>query len=380
MIARWNGFVSNRRIIIAVAVVVAIFLLTFPLYASPYQLTQIAALSMLLGIVALSLVFLAGYGGMVSLAQAGIYGLSAYTIGILTVSHSPGLGIGPFVVTHAYPWWVGVIGALVVSLVASCIFGIISVRSQGIYFLMITLALGMIVYNFALENYDIFNGHGGIGGEKAPVVGGLSFDAILHPKSFYFLTLIVATILYIALRYLVRSPFGLALQGIRDNPRRMRALGYWVEGHRVAAFTLAGLVAGAGGILYVWYYQTISPDAIDLTRTINILVIAVIGGMIYFEGAFVGALAFILVTNFASSYTDRYNTVIGMTFLLIVLFSPNGLIGLPQIIITLPRTLARWRAGFTGSSIQLAASPMGERAHDVRPPGVDPAEEVGQKS
>lgn len=98
----------------------------------------------------------------------------------------------------------------------------------------------------------------------------------------------------------------------------------------MAGFTLAGFIAGVGGVLGVWYYQTISPGSIDLTRTINILVIAVIGGMVSFEGAFLGALAFTLVNNFASSYTDRYNTVIGLTFLLIVLFSPNGIVGLVQ--------------------------------------------------
>jgi branched-chain amino acid transport system permease protein len=257
-----------------------------------------------------------------------IAGLAAYTIGIMTVSHS-------------YPLWQAVPMALLVSTGAAFLFGVISVRTHGIYFLMITLALAMIVYNITLENYTVFNGHGGIGGEQAPVIRGLSFDPVKHPTSFYFLALIVAFLLYVGLRYITRAPFGLALQGLRDNPRRMRALGYWVEGHRVAAFTLSGFVAGVGGILYVWYYATINPTFIDLTHAINILIIAVIGGLIYYEGAFVGALAFTLVTNFASSYTDRYNSVIGLTFLLIVMFSPNGLIGLPQVIVRLVRSVLR---------------------------------------
>ena len=352
---------TNRRLLVAIAAgLVALFVSTFPLYASGYQTTAIAALSMILGIEALSLIFLAGYGGMVSLAQTALAGLAAYTIGILTVSHSLagdligfrlfGLAIG-YTVQSSYPWWAAVLGALLASTAIAFLFGVISVRSQGIYFLMITLALAMIVFYFAEENYTIFNGHGGIGGERAPAVGGLSFDPITHPKPFYYLVLVVAALVYFGLRYVVRSPFGLALQGIRDNPRRMRALGFWVEGTRVAAFTLAGFVAGIAGVLYVWYYETINPSFIDLTHTINILIIAVIGGLIYFEGAFLGALAFTLVTNFASSYTDRYNTVIGLTFLLIVLFSPNGLIGLPETILRFPRSLARFRTATLGPSI-----------------------------
>jgi branched-chain amino acid transport system permease protein len=355
--------VSSRSAVpIAIAVVVGVFLVTVPMWATGYWMTAIFAQSLILGIVALSLIFLAGYGNMVSLAQTAVYGLAGYTIGIMTVNHS-------------YLWWVAAIVALIVASVAAAIFGVISVRSQGIYFLMITLALGQVVYSFAEENYTIFNGHGGINGEKAPTVGGLSFNPIFHPKPFYYLCLIVATVMYLGLRYVVRSPFGLALQGVRDNPRRMRALGYWVEGTRVAAFTLAGLVAGVGGVLAVWYYSTMSPGSIDLTRTLDILIMAVIGGLIYFEGAFVGAFIWVEINTFASSVptihlfgntfspTERYNTIIGLVFLLIVLFSPNGAIGLAE---HLRRLVARG-AGLVAHP----ASPL--RQEDLRPSGGAPA-------
>jgi branched-chain amino acid transport system permease protein len=387
---------DRRRLALVAATLVAVFLLTFPLYGTGYQMTAILALSMILGIEALSLIFLAGYGGMVSLAQTALAGLAAYTIGILTVSHSLtgdligfrlfGLPIG-YTVQASYPWWAAVLAALLASTAIAFLFGVISVRSQGIYFLMITLALAMIVFYFAEENYTIFNGHGGIGGERAPSVGGLSFDPIRHPRPFYYLVLVVAALVYFGLRYVVRSPFGLAMQGVRDNPRRMRALGFWVEGTRVAAFTLAGFIAGIAGVLYVWYYETINPVFIDLTHTINILIIAVIGGLIYFEGAFVGALAFTLVTNFASSYTDRYNTVIGLTFLLIVLFSPNGLIGLPETILRFPRTLARFRTVTLGPSIaglgaSLRLGPVAtqrERPRETGPPAAPSSSEEADR-
>jgi branched-chain amino acid transport system permease protein len=334
----------RQAIVVSATGIAALFLITFPAYGTTYQLTQIGALSIVLGIIALSMVFLAGYGGLVSLAQIAIAGSAAYTIGIMTVNHS-------------YPLWQAIPMALVVSTSVAFVFGVIAVRTTGIYFLMITLALAEIIYNITLENYSVFNGHGGIGGERAPVIGGLSFDPVKQPRPFYYLALATAIVLYIGLRYIVRSPFGLALQGIRDNPRRMRALGFWVEGHRVAAFTLSGFVAGVGGILYVWYYATINPTFIDLSHTVNILIIAVIGGLIYLEGAFIGALAFIVVTNFASSYTDRYNSVIGLTFLLIVMFSPNGLVGLPQLVVRLLRSIV----GFRGRPLRTAAESERER-------------------
>ena len=297
-------------LLLALALVAA----SFPFYGGDFLVVQIVAQSIWLGIIAMSLIFLAGYGGMVSLAQTTLYGLAAYTIGILSVR----LG---------QPWYLAVPAALVTAIVGAFIFGLIAVRTRGIYFLMITLAMAMVIFYLANQNYTVFGGHTGINGIRAPTVGPISFR---DPTAFYYLALACGLVTWGGLRYIVRSPFGLALQGIRDNHRRMRALGYGVEGHRVAAFVVAGLVAGVGGVLGAWYNGAISPAYIDLARIVNVLVIAVIGGMVYLEGAFVGALAFTLVNNFASSYTDRYNTVIGLTFLLIVLFSPNGLLGLAR--------------------------------------------------
>ncbi|MBX6340909.1 MAG: branched-chain amino acid ABC transporter permease [Thermomicrobiaceae bacterium] len=303
---------SPRALGAALGGAVALFLLAFPLFGSQFWVVQIGIQSLFLGIVALSLIFLAGYGGMVSLAQTALFGLAGYGIGIASV-------------THHQPWWVAVPVALAVATLVAFVFGLIAVRTQGIYFLMITLALGMVVFAFANQNQTIFNGHTGINGIRPPTVAGVR---LADPTTFYYLTLAVAALAYLGVRYLARTPFGLALQAVRDNPRRMRALGYWVPAHRVAAFTLAGFLAGVAGVLGTWYNGAISPATIDMTRIVNVLVIAVVGGIAFPEGAFVGALVFTLVTNFASSYTERYNTVIGLTFLLIVLFSPDGLVGL----------------------------------------------------
>ena len=311
---------------IAPLIVIALFLLTFPLFASQFLVVQIGIQSLFLGIVALSLIFLAGYAGMVSLAQMALYGASSYVLAILTV-------------TYGLPWFIGVIAGLIFATLLAAIFALISVRTQGIYFIMITLAEAMLLFYYADQDRIFTNGHTGINGVLAPAVGPL---VITDPNTFYYLTLIIAALVYLGLRYLVRSPFGLALQGIRDNAQRMQSLGFNVYAHRVAAFTLAGFIAGIAGILGTWYDGAISPGSIDLTRTINILVIAVLGGLSYFEGAFVGAAFFVLVTTYASSFTDRFNTLIGLAFLAVALFFPAGLIGLSTMALQLiTRTAGR---------------------------------------
>jgi branched-chain amino acid transport system permease protein len=133
------------------------------------------------------------------------------------------------------------------------------------------------------------------------------------------------------MRYVSRTPFGLALQGLRDEPARMRALGFDVRMHRTLAFTFAAFVASFAGLLSVWYNRRISPGSIDLGQTIDILIIAVIGGLYRLEGAWLGALVFVLINNYAQQIGfigGRSDTLIGVVFLVIVLLSPNGLIGL----------------------------------------------------
>jgi branched-chain amino acid transport system permease protein len=144
-------------------------------------------------------------------------------------------------------------------------------------------------------------------------------------------------LVFLGLRYVSRAPFGLALQGLRDEPARMRALGFDVTRHRTLAFTLAAAVAGIAGVLSVWYNPSVSPGSINLEQTINILIIAVVGGLYRLEGAWVGALAYALLDNYSREWTptignvlgpERFNTIIGIVFLLIVLLSPGGLVGL----------------------------------------------------
>jgi branched-chain amino acid transport system permease protein len=308
-------------------------LIIYPLLVPRFWVFQIGAQSLWLGIIALSLIFLAGYGGMVSLAQMTLAGVAGYTLALLG-GNSLSRGV-------ELPWPIAVIAALAAGGTVGLLFGLIAVRTQGIYLLMITLAMSMSFYYLALQNVQVFNAYDGFSGVRAPVIAGVS---LRQPTAFYYLCLGTAALLYGAVWYLVRTPFGLALQGVRDNPRRMRALGYWVGLHRVAAFGVAGLIAATGGVLAAWYHARISPGSVDLGETTEVLVTAVIGGFAHPIGAFIGALVFTLVQNFAVDFIhrERFNTLIGLTFLAIVLFSPDGVLGLGQ---RLSRLADRWLRG-----------------------------------
>jgi branched-chain amino acid transport system permease protein len=319
-------------------------LLAYPWVATPFFTFQIGAQSLVLGIIALSLTFLAGYGGMVSLAQMTIAGVAGYTVAILGVNGTPEI-------TVDWPWWAIVPIALVFAVLASILVGWLSVRTEGIYTIMITLAIGVAFYYLALQNYNVFNGFQGLQRVLPPTLFGVNWR---DPFPFYCLALFWALACYLSVKYLLRSPFGIALQGIRDNPRRMNSLGFNVIAHRVAAYAFAGLIAGIGGILMVWYNGLITPGSIGTSWLINILVIAVLGGMRHPIGPFMGALVFVLLQTFAIDVIDRerFNLVIGGVFLAIVLFSPDGLLGL----------WARLRSRFStpgGRTVQSPSRPNG---------------------
>jgi len=314
---RWLKFlwrtVSPRHVLVLLA------LLVFPFVASPFLTFQVAAQALALGLVGLSLTFLAGYGGMVSLAQMTVAGIAGYTTAILGTSGTE-LSLG-------WHWSVVLVFALAIATASSVLIGWLSVRTEGIYTIMITLAMGVAFYYLVLQNYSVFNGFQGFQRVLPPTVFGVNWRA---PVPFYFLALTLALAGYCFIKYLVRAPFGMALQGIRDNPRRMNALGYNVVAHRVAAYAVAGFLAGVAGILLVWYNGLITPGSVGTAWLINILVIAVLGGMRHPIGAFLGALVFVLLQTFAIDVIDRerFNLVIGGVFLAIVLFSPDGLLGL----------------------------------------------------
>jgi branched-chain amino acid transport system permease protein len=317
------GSVLGWGVLAALAVVLALA----PVIFTEYWLSNILTQALWLGIAAVSLTFLSRYGGMVSLAQVAMYGIAGFTMANL-VHASEGLHLG-------WTPWAGVFAGIGAAVIFGFLFGVISSRSFGIYFLMITLALSVIVYYFFGQVTQL-SGFGGVRDVARP---GFLGDPITHPAPLYYVTLGCSIAVYLLLRYVVRTPFGVAMQGIRDDPTRMRALGYNVSLHRALAFAFGAFIASIAGILSVWFNTQISPGSIRIDQTIAVLIIAVIGGMARLEGAWLGAIAYVLIDNYSRQWTptvgnwlgpDRFTTIIGIVFLVIVLLSPEGLIGIAQ--------------------------------------------------
>ena len=314
---RWLKFLW--RSLSARHVFTLVLVLVFPFVATPFFTFQVAAQALVLGLIALSLTFLGGYGGMVSLAQMSVAGMAGYGVAIFGASSTP--------ISLGWPWWLAVLFAVLVATACATVIGWLSVRTEGIYTIMITLAFGVAFYYLVLQNYTLFNGFQGFQKVYPPDMLGVNWR---EPLPFYFLSLFWAMAGYFAVKWMVRTPFGIALQGVRDNPRRMAALGFNVVAHRVAAYSVAGFMAAIGGVLMVWYNGLITPGSVNTGWQINILVIAVLGGMRHPIGAYLGAVIFVLLQTFAIDLIDRerFNLVIGVVFLAIVLFSPDGLLGL----------------------------------------------------
>lgn len=301
-------------------VLLGLVLLIYPAAASDFFLTQIGGYTLILGTLALSLMLLAGYGGMVSLAQITIAGVAGYSVAIFGDNATHVMGFG-------WPWWIAVPCAVFLAAIASALIGWISARTEGVYTIMITLAIAMAMFYFTQQNYALFNGHSGYSGLRMPQF----WDVVWRdPLPFYYVCLGVATLSYAAVLYARNSSFGFSLRAIRDNPRRMRAIGYDVTLHKVFAWFLAGVIAGLAGVLLVWFNGRISPGTIGVNAAIDVLIVAVLGGMRHPIGAYIGALVVVVLKTFAIDLVgaDRFNTLIGLVFLAIVFASPDGLLGL----------------------------------------------------
>jgi branched-chain amino acid transport system permease protein len=305
--------------------VLVLFLAAAPSVFDSFTLSQILTKALWLGIAAASLIFLSSYGGMISLGQTGIYAVAGFTMANLVhAANGRHLGWDPIAATAA---------GIAVATLFGLLCGAIAARSYGIYFLMLTLAISVIVFYFFAQ-VTTLSGYGGIRSVTPPALIG---NPVANPAPLYYAALVASILVYAGIRYLARTPFGLVLQGIRDDPARMQALGFNVPLHRALAFGVGAFIASIAGILSVWYTTQISPGGVNLAQTINVLVIAVIGGLYRLEGAWIGAAVFSTIDNYSRLWMpnvgdwlgpDRFETVIGVIFLVIVLASPGGLVGI----------------------------------------------------
>jgi len=321
-----------------------------PAIFNAYWVGSILTQAFIFGIGTASLIFLAAYGGMVSLAQTALMGVAGYIFGNLVSERglqgeSKGLALG-------WDPTVTLIVAIAVTTAIGILLGAVAARSTGIYFLMLTLTYGVIAYYF-FSQVTQFGGFSPIAGIDRHMPGFVG-DVLNHADKLYYITLGVSLAVYALIRYVVRTPFGLSLQGVRDDPVRMSSLGYNTALHRTLAFGLAAFFASIAGVLYVWWQGQIAPGDVQLGTTINMLVMAIIGGLARIEGAWLGAVAFLVIDNKVHDlsipglslggtlFGGSFNTIIGVIFLAIVVVSPDGLMGMWD---RLMRRLFRGRGG-----------------------------------
>lgn len=261
-------------------------------------------------LLAFSLNMLLGHAGLMSLTQSAIGGIAAYCIAWSTAMH----GFGHLA---------AVLIAIIVSVLVSAAYGAVALRVQGIGFLMITLALGQITWGLAQRWTEVTGGENGITGLTRPMPFGVSIETA---NSFYLFTAAVFFVVFCALRLFSGSCFGATVRGTCDQPRRMSALGYNVWLIRWITFIAAGFLASIAGILDVYYNKFATPNLMSLTETAAILLMVIAGGSSVLLGPLCGAALVLVLTQVASSYTEHWVGLLGLLFLLIVLFMPDGIL------------------------------------------------------
>lgn len=294
-------------------------LASLPAWVGNAYYINVASQILLFAVFALALNVLVGYGGLVSLGHASLFAIAGYAAALMLQA-----GYGHLAAN---------LTALAVTMVAAAIFGVLSLRSTGIGFLMITLALGQIVWGVCYRWQSLTGGDNGINVTTRPEPFGI---ALTQAPAFYYAVLVVFLATLASLAIFVRSPLGASLCGTRDQPRRMNALGYNVWLIRFLAFLVSGFWTGVSGLLFIYYNQFISPQVAALQTSAETLLMVISGGTATLLGPIAGAAIVVIMKNVVSAYVERWNMVLGLIFVLIITFMPEGLV---------PGTVRLWKMG-----------------------------------
>ena len=286
----------------------AVLVLAPPLMSSYWVglLTQMV----ILAILAMSLDILLGHTGLPSLGHAAFFGAAAYGVAVLSTGYQAS-------------FWASVVGGLLVGTLLSALFGLVVSHVRGVYFLMITLALGMVLWGLSYRWVPVTGGDNGIAGiPRLEAHAGLPVEG---PIPFYYVTLLVFVACGILIAVLERSPFGLALRGIRENEPRMKSLGFNTWLHCYVSFVLAGAFASVAGVLWAYYNSFVSPTYLDLTASSELFLMVTLGGPATLVGPVIGAGAIVLLKNVISAYTARWLLILGIVYIVTILAAPQGL-------------------------------------------------------
>jgi branched-chain amino acid transport system permease protein len=289
--------------------IVVVFFALLPFAAGDFYI-NLGSQMMIAAIFALSLNLLAGYGGLTSLGHAAFLGLAAYFSAWFTTRAGFGYGAAALL-------------SIIGTTISAALFGMIALRASGLGFLMITLALSQVLWGLAYRWVSVTNGDNGMAGLARPMPFGISIESA---ASFYWFALIVTTVAFVLITVFVSSSFGASLKGTRDQGRRMAALGFNVWMIRWITFIYAGFWGGIAGLLYVYYNKYIHPTSLSITSSAEGLLGVIAGGSGTLVGPIVGSVLVTFLKNYASSYIDRWNMLLGFVFMFIVMVMPDGIV------------------------------------------------------
>lgn len=286
--------------------VAVVFAVAAPYIVSPF-VTRLFTLGLVSGLFAMSIDLLSGYGGLVTLGQAGVSATAAYGVGY--VANNSDLGFGAQIAV-----------GLLAGLVAAAVFAAMAMRASGVYFMMITLAQGMIIWGLSIRLYQVTGAENGLTGIDRPAFISLWWQ-------YYWFVLAVVLLCSFLLFVVVRSPFGFAIKGLRESESRLQVLGYNPLLQKFYLFMVSGLFASISGLLLVYLNEFISPSAVTLAASAIGLLEAILGGFGTLVGPIIGAFIIVFIRNMVSTYLDRWPTLIGVIFIVVVLYARGGIVG-----------------------------------------------------
>ena len=321
------SWISSRS---ALRLLALVLLVSLPVWVGNSYYINIASQILIWAILALALNLLVGYAGLTSLGHAGLFAIGGYAAAMLLAA--------------GHNHFSAVLVASGVTVAASAVFAVLALRATGIGFLMITLAMGQILWGIAYRWASLTNGDNGISVATRPAPFGLQ---LTQAPAFYYATLVVFGLAIASIGVFVRSPFGASLAGTRDQARRMSALGYNVWLIRFLTILFSGFWSGVAGLLFIYYNQFISPQVVALTTSAEALLMVISGGSGTLLGPIFGAAIVVVMKNVVSAYIERWNLVLGVIFILIISFMPEGLV---------PGSVRLWRTGWQALRGKPAAS------------------------
>ena len=314
----------RTRTLVLSLLIGVVALALFPALAERFYV-QLLTKIMILSIFALSLDLLVGYTGLVSLGHAAYFGVAAYTLALAAPASGPA------------NFWLSLPLSLAASAITALVIGAFVVRTSGVYFIMVTLAFAQMVYYF-FHDTRVAGGSDGMYIDTRPSIGIAAVD-LADDLHFYYLVLALLAGVFFLLALILRSPFGRALQGIKANEQRMRALGFATRRYKLAAFVLAGTLAGLAGYLAAAKEGYVNPELMAWHQSGVVLMMLILGGMGTLFGAVIGTFSYVLLQEWFSTLTKHWPLLMGCFIIVTVLLFPRGLAGLPQTL------AARWRSG-----------------------------------